>query len=549
MRQFTLLIFLTGMFGLTGATCHAGVSMGAASADASAAFRQQTVDINGRRAILAAYNAGPLPTVSPNGIRLLDGGKNESNAAIFDREPGGLYRHVAASWTMSIRTGGEGASFVLLNTQRFGLRGALANAVPWDDPRVQDSFAVAFDVHDPPTSDPFNTDRNIDGQPEREVALYWDGNEIVRKLSPVEFRTGTPHGIDVLVDFVCGGANVTVQIDKMEIFGQYFIPGMSPYESRAAFGGQTSNAATTLEISDIDISYFEQTKPAPPPIVVTAIDGQLLDLGHNSQSNIANFPSDISKFGRIICTLTLAEPPGGYDPWDRKAAIYAYDDNGERFELLRFITPYHRGYTWNVDVSDYRPLLVGKRKIEAWCVTYGNGWKVSAAFSFYPGKPDRIAYRVINVWSGEPEIGNPGKPVSAFFEPRQIVRDANADFVKLRYIVTGHGQAPNTGDAAEFLPLMRTTSVNGHHYSNLLWTTDNYMNPCRPQGGTWKYDRAGWGPGNVVTPWDIDVTHDMPRGKPSLIEYTPAAYVNESLSNGNPPVHWTESQLIFYRRR
>lgn len=168
-RQFTGLIFLAAMFGLT-----ASIAMPAAPVAALAPICQRTVDIDGKRAVLAAYDSGPLPAVSPNGIRLLDGGPNESNSAIFDRDAGGQYRHVHVSWTMSIGIGGEGASFVMLSTQRFGTRGALTNAVSWDDPRVQDSFAVAFDVRDPPTSNPFNADLNNGNPP-----VHWTESQLI----------------------------------------------------------------------------------------------------------------------------------------------------------------------------------------------------------------------------------------------------------------------------------------------------------------------------------------------------------------------------------
>jgi hypothetical protein len=504
--------------------------------------------VNGVKAALAAYAGGEPPVATPHGIRLLSGKPNESNAVALDQTAKGRYRHVHATWSMSIGTGGEGASFVLLDTGRYGAHGAPQGFDSWDDPRLPGSFAVAFDIHDPPTDNPFDTDRNIDGNPQREVALYWDGEEITRMLSPVEFRTSTPKQIDVDLDFVCGGANVDVLIDGKPLYRQYFIPNMQPYESRALFGGRSSDVATTLEVGDINVDYSGRTGTPQPPLVVDAISAEPLDLKHNEQASDVDFPQDTKPYGRIICTLTLAKPDAGYDPWDRRASIYAVDDKGERFEIVRFITPYHRGFTWNVDVTDYRPLLEGKKKIVAACVTYSTGWLASVSFRFYPGRTDRMAYKVMHLWTGDAEIGNPEKPVSTFFTPEHVVRDPSADFVKLRFIVTGHGQAPNTGDAAEFIPLTRTVTVNGHQYTNLLWKTDNYLNACRPQGGTWKYDRAGWGPGTVVSPWDLDITREMPKGKPTEIKYAVGDYVNTSRDPGNPPVHWVESQVIYYRK-
>jgi hypothetical protein len=279
---------------------------------------------------------------------------------------------------------------------------------------------------------------------------------------------------------------------------------------------------------------------------VAALSGQPLDNAHRRQSRTVPFPADTDRYGRILCTLTLSRPPSGYDPWDRQGAVYAYDDQGERFEILRFITPYHRGGTWTVDVSDYRPLLRGPHTIEAWCETYSTGWDATVTFAFYPGPATRLAYKVLNLWNGQPTIGDPAHPLSGFFTPQTVVRPPDADAVKLRFIVTGHGQAPNTDDAAEFLPSIRTVSVNGLNFPSLLWKTDNYLNPCSPQGGTWKYDRAGWGPGTVVAPWDIEATPWMPPGKPSQIRYWESPYVNRTPDAGNPARHWVESQVIFY---
>lgn len=515
---------------------------------ADSALRSTSALIDGRQAVLATYAEGGPPSIDTEGIRVLDGAKNESNAVAFDRQARGLYRHVGASWSMSIGAGGEGASFVLLDTSRYGSRGAPAGFGAWDDPRLAGCFAAAFDVDDPPTDNPFNTDRNIDHNPQREVALYWDGQEITRMLSPVEFRTSHPLLVDVEIDFVCGGANVDVSIAGKPLYRQYFIPGMHPYESRALFGGRTGDATTTLIIDDIDVSWTEPTKAPAPPLEVDAISAQPLDLKHNEQASDVDFPTDTRSYGRITCTLTLAKPDGGFDHWDRRASIYAVDDSGERFEIVRFITPYGRGYTWNVDVTDYRPLLQGHRKIVADCVTYGNGWLTSVSFRFYPGRADRLAYKIAHLWRGDAEIGNTSKPVSTFFTPMHVLRDPAADFVMLRLIVTGHGQAPNTDDAAEFLPLSRTVTIDGHAHTSMLWKTDNYLNPCRPQGGTWKYDRAGWGPGSVVTPWDINITREMPRSRPCEFDYSIGNYVNTSLDRGNPPVHWTEAQIIYYRK-
>ena len=493
--------------------------------------------------------AGKPPQLVPGGLRLLDGEPNQRTGVVLDRSASGLYRHIEATWNMTIGTGGDTASFVLLNTASAGVKGLPTGSLPWAEPKIKNTFAVLFDIHSPLTTDPFNKDGNIYDRPQREIALYWDGVEIVRRLSPVEFRTGKPLTMRADLDFVCGGAEFTLNVAGTDVYTRTFLPGMRPYESRPAFGGTTSKATTTLDVGKVSVGYRDRIGAPPLPRSVVAIDGLPLDSGHSSQSAVVAFPEKTDAYGRIVCTLTLDKPDSGpFDPWDRAGAVYLYDEAGRKFEILRFITPYHRGYVWQADVSDYRPLLRGKRKLEAWCVTYANGWKTSVRFDFYPGKTDRKAVRVVNLWSGTAEIGNPGRPIAAFFSPKTIAIDPKTDYAKLRFTVTGHGMSPNTDNAAEFLPSKRTVTIGGRSFENLLWKDDNYLNPCRPQGGTWKFDRAGWAPGDVVRPWEIDITGLILAGQTGTLTYDVAPYLNTARVKDNPPTHWVESQLILYKR-
>jgi hypothetical protein len=113
----------------------------------------------------------------------------------------------------------------------------------------------------------------------------------------------------------------------------------------------------------------------------------------------------------------------------------------------------------------------------------------------------------------------------------------------VRAVVTGHGMTPNTNNAGEFMPAGRTVTVNGQAFGNLLWRADCYLNPCRPQGGTWKYDRAGWCPGALVRPWDIDLARS---GEVLTLDYKPQPYTNENAGKGRAS-HLVEVQLIEYR--
>ncbi|RYG59402.1 hypothetical protein EON80_25760, partial [bacterium] len=253
--------------------------------------------------------------------------------------------------------------------------------------------------------------------------------------------------------------------------------------------------------------------------------------------------------GRIVARLTLSEVTPAIDPWDRLGMVYLYNEKGERFELIRFISTYGKAMDWEVDVSDFRPLLSGKKRIEIECVTYSAGWTASLSFDFYPGPASLYAYKVVNLWNGAVEIGNSQKPTGEFWKPRTITRPKDADAASIRIMTTGHGMDPNSQNAAEFMPLERTLTVGAQQYKNLLWKTDNYLNPLRPQGGTWKYDRAGWAPGSVVDAWTTDISGDIERGKSATVEYEIAPYVNENAGKGNPPFYQFEAVAVFYRKK
>ena len=458
----------------------------------------------------------------------------------------------SASWRMRLGAHpGPGYSFVL------GSQGDGPDVGPGDYPDCVHiggcrPFAVAFRTYDPKTDDIFNGQGNIYDRPQREIALYWGGVEVADRLSPAEFRTGdwVPTAVDV--HYVTGGAEVTVKVAATPVYDRFFVPEMAPYDSGAFFMASTTGGPpkehAKLDIDTPQATWSRPVGPPRPPVHVSAIKEALNDAGHTSLVNDVDFPSSAKGVGRVICTLKLDKTPKGLDPWDRCASIYVTDDKGEKIEIVRYITPYSRAYTWKVDVTDYLPLLLGRRKLEVACTTYGVGWLVSVDFDFYKGRLRDVPYKIEKLWSGWVAIGLKEKPESLFFTPKNLTIDRKVSKVKLRFYVTGHGMGPNSDDAAEFMPIKRTAWVDGTPFESLLWKDDNYLNPCRPQGGTWKFDRAGWGPGDVVHPWDIDITGCVKKGDVNEFRYANAPWVNKTPNYGFLAQHWVEAQVISYRR-
>jgi hypothetical protein len=447
------------------------------------------------------------------------------------------HRTLEMSWTMTLPDDSPGYSVAILPSANYVMP-TVADPVELNVPGV---FALGIDTQNPPTRNPFNADGNIHNRPEREISLHWNGVEVANRFCPADLKGQKGHAIQVRVEHVVGGATVTVVVGKTTVYDHYFIPELR-LPTRIAY----STGKVPLE--NVKLKWVGPAlTPNLPPIRISAFDKVLNDKEHHRQTAEVAFPDTTKGIGRVICTLTLAETPKGIDPWDRIAQLYLYDEKGERFEILRYITPYRKGWTWKADVTDLMSLLIGKKKLEVFCETYSEGWLVSVDFDFYKGPLDKVPYKVVNLWNVTAEIGQADKPFEKAVPAKSVPIDKDAKQVKARFCVTGHGQAPNTDNAAEFIKLWRQFYVGEKKYENTLWKDDNYLNPCRPQGGTWKYDRAGWAPGDIVAPWFVDITRDVKRGEAAMFRYEIQPFVNKTPDKGNPARHLIESQIIFYR--
>lgn len=454
----------------------------------------------------------------------------------------GRYRRVECASRVRFSGTCRGAGLALLNVRAYP-DGAPADT-PWDEPNLRRSFGIGLDTHNPPTDDPFNADGNVHKRPEHEISLHWDGRELANAFSPVAYNDGRWHAMGVNIEYVTAGALVTLTMDATTIYDRHFLPGARPYTAVWAWG-----VAAGPGTAEIDLTALRHGARAPhdrAPERHTIFAGAVLTANHQQEEAVINLPAPGAPVRRIMLILSLQAPPGGIDPWDRAGSIYVWGDDGQRYEILRFITPFGRPCTWEADVTDYQSLLRASRKMAVAISTWVKGWKVGVRLDYYWGQPEREAARVTNLWSGDWEYGNPADPLEAHFVTRTLHVHKQTTAATLRVVVTGHGMHPNTNNAAEFMPARRTVIINGKAFENLLWTTDNYLNPCRPQGGTWKYDRAGWGPGALVRPWNLDLTGLFTPGQPVTVQYTPQDYVNENAGKGRAS-HIVEVQLIEYR--
>ncbi|MCX5635219.1 MAG: peptide-N-glycosidase F-related protein [Planctomycetota bacterium] len=492
---------------------------------------------------LTQYGGTPAAGIVSGALRMVNT-TSQNNVIAFDQTDTGLYSRIVAEWDLNIVQGADGLGFALLNTASYGVSGAGPSI--GEEPSLGASFAVGFDIYCPD---------DYQGLGSREISLHWAGVERANKWSSFDYRTGTFNRVRVVVDFVAGGAEITVSIAGNVIYDKYFLAGMTPYNSRVAFGARTGGLSTTLLIDNISVAYELPTQAPPPPLTIRTFDQQLMNINHQNVVHTYSFLPNDTVYERVILRLKVEQPTGGWDPWDRMMGIYLWDANNQnrRYEIARFITPYSKAGTWWVDVTDYQSLFRGSRQMGIWLETWSGsdsppvGYWITTDIDFYEGRP---LYRVVglrNLWVGTATYGTLADPtMSSFFTNMNVSVPNNADKAKLRFMVTGHGQSPNSENAAEFLVRGRTAKVNSQTFYNVLWRNDCYLNPCRPQSGTWQYSRAGWAPGDRVWPWDIDISPYITPGQSSTFGYVADAYYNYTPDSGNTARHWVESQVIFY---
>ncbi|MBU0509091.1 T9SS type A sorting domain-containing protein [bacterium] len=230
------------------------------------------------------------------------------------------------------------------------------------------------------------------------------------------------------------------------------------------------------------------------------------------------FPEGGPLYSQITLRMEIGCPgsPGDCDPWDRLGQLHVRvptsDSTYQRYEIARFITPYDitggggpGTCSWEFDVTDYQTLLHDSVTLSVYITTWigGNrGWLITAVFEMIEGAPDPEPYLVTNLWDvGYLVYGDPDNPPESHIEPVAMVADESTEMIRVRVTCTGHGQG-NTHNAAEFSQKWHCVWIGAADFQHDLWRDDCEHNTCSPQGGTWRYDRAGWCPGDKVEPWD-----------------------------------------------
>ncbi len=299
--------------------------------------------------------------------------------------------------------------------------------------------------------------------------------------------------------------------------------GAWPWESNLAYAAHEVRLFEFEAKREIELAKH-------PATVVKLWDGEVLEEFAEKEVTLPS-ASEMAGFDTLEIDVDSRCPDpkkpelGNCGAWDYLAHFQVFDDEGERVELARFITSYHRETRWVVDASPMLALLKagGARKFR---YDFAPEWnkqptetRVSLRFS-NRGKALKPASATF-LWSG----GTFDSKYDEAHAPLDVPIPATAKKVELVAIITGHGAEAN--QCAEFCNHQHEVTVNGAAFLRefpeaknnkaCIDQVDHGMVPN--QGGTWWFGRGGWCPGQYVAPWAVDVTSKVKPGETANLSY------------------------------
>ena len=225
---------------------------------------------------------------------------------------------------------------------------------------------------------------NVHKREQREISLHWDGLEVANRFCEPDFVTGEAGVLAIEIEFVTGGAEVTVGVGGQAIYDRHFIPHMLPFESRTALGAYGPDGGACY-VDSLNVEWTGEAEPTPAPVTVHCFKSAWNNRKQKPRAEFELMPAD---FGaeRVIMSLKL-KPMVERDEWDRLGHVWLYHE-GERYELARVLTPFMlwgASYEYLVDVSNFRDMLTGRCEIHVDIgVNVGRGYVVDLDFTYLP---------------------------------------------------------------------------------------------------------------------------------------------------------------------
>ena len=304
----------------------------------------------------------------------------------------------------------------------------------------------------------------------------------------------------------------------------------------AALGSYEMTVSVTQSGGKITTAnnHFEVTNQMDNTLEVVTMHGDLVctPSQHSARGEYI-FPSHVGAFNNIQAYFDYNCVNSNCDTYDRIGGVRIRNYRGEWMELFRYITPFGKQCSDDVEVSDFTSMLQGLVEMEYYMVLWnGSGSNPNLSFTFTKGIPEYLYVDMDEIWYGDFSFGDyanqqPVPVVDYHFNER-------AANVKLQLTTTGHNWSSgtnhtyNTGNAAEFYEATHHILVNGQsQYDQQLWRSCT-PNPagCQPQNGTWSYSRSGWCPGSIGMVWDFDLSSYLNAGHAELFYQFDPTYLD-----------------------
>ncbi len=273
-----------------------------------------------------------------NGSLRMTYANGQSCLVAFDRTSEGPARKITADFSFSATAGADGFSFSLLNTTTYGTDGistlgqSSAAPTPWEEPELSQALSVGFDIYDPD---------DYQGLGAHEISLHWNGVELAKRLSPVDFRTGAFIPLHIEISFVPGGAELTVVVGGTTVYAQEFIAGPVPFESRVAFGARTGGLSFTSLLDNVQVTFDDSYVAFPQVQAVSTFSKVWINGGNRAPQKTVSLPIPTRPWERVVAKVQLDAPPNGFDVYDRQMNL-SVTAGGKTVEIARFITPFGR---------------------------------------------------------------------------------------------------------------------------------------------------------------------------------------------------------------
>lgn len=468
-------------------------------------------------------------------------------------------REVVVRCTVACRETIEGFGLVFLNADAPADALTSLGRLDFEEPNVAGSLSVGFDLLNPPSAsgNAFDADGNIHNRMQCEVSLHVDGRERANRAAPRNLQNvGRPFEIEVALHFVPAGCLVSVTVDGHWAYSEYLAALAKPCSWRLALGARRmpfhhyrEGKPPMLQVRGVSV-LAAVPEALPCGILVPIFSREPVDGSHREvRTTLADVPPP-PLLGSAVLEYRMELPQPKNDGWDRCASVLLQLPGGSKIEIARLITPYKREWTWYFNVTDFLPLF----RNGATCFLFIDSWLTPGFLItldlhiFPPELPQAslpppmeaalVPLRVDALWQqAQPfniTYGDPKVDLATLLTPQELMAPGGSKAARAVVTVTGHGFGDTSCNGAEFMPLVTTLRFAGAQLGRRVWWRDDcYLNPCRPQGGTWKFDRAGWAPGDAVDSWVVT----LPGNGVGTLEMEFAPYRNAGSARAYVWVH------------